>query len=411
MTAAPDQVSSDLASLRISRDAPSGPSPARTVIVVLLVLAALGAGGAWAYAKLGPRIFKEEVALTEVALISPAQAQVQVTSTGYVVPQSWSKVGAKIPGRLARVLVKEGDLVKAGDVLATLEDADQKSSVAAAQSRVMAARARSETTRANLAEVKPRLERTRRLVSHEAMPPAELEDLEGRSKALGEMVKAAEAEATAAQAEVESLKVGLKDRVIVAPIDGTIIAKPAMAGETVGPQLTGVANVAEIADFKSIVVETDVPEARLGRIQVNGPAEIVLDAYPSRRYRGTVVEIGKRVNRAKASVIVKVRFKDDMEGVLPDMSARVSFLSEELKQESLKEAPKKVVAAEAVTDREGGKVLFAVESGKLHMVKVRVGGAVGSSVELLDGPPPGTRVVSKPTSDHFEGQRIKEGSP
>jgi hypothetical protein len=84
----------------------------------------------------------------------------------------------------------------------------------------------------------------------------------------------------------------------------------------------------------------------------------VLDAYPSRRYRGTVVEIGKRVNRAKASVIVKVRFKDDMEGVLPDMSARVSFLSEELKQESLKEAPKKVVAAEAVTDREGGKVLF-----------------------------------------------------
>jgi hypothetical protein len=45
------------------------------------------------------------------------------------------------------------------------------------------------------------------------------------------------------------------------------------------------------------------------------------------------------------------------------------------------------------------------------MVKVRVGGAVGSSVELLDGPPPGTRVVSKPTSDHFEGQRIKEGSP
>jgi hypothetical protein len=97
VTAAPDQVSSDLASLRISRDAPSGPSPARTVIVVLLVLAALGAGGAWAYAKLGPRIFKEEVALTEVALISPAQAQVQVTSTGYVVPQSWSKVGAKIP--------------------------------------------------------------------------------------------------------------------------------------------------------------------------------------------------------------------------------------------------------------------------------------------------------------------------
>jgi HlyD family secretion protein len=411
VTAAPDPISSDLASLQISRDQPPGSSPWRKALTALVVLLVLGAAGALVYLKLAPRIFKEAVAVTEVALISPAQSQVLVTSSGYVVPQLWSKVGAKIPGRLSRVLIKEGDTVKAGQVIAALDDADQRSAVAASQSRVAVARARGDTARANLAEVKPQVERARSLVGQGAAGRAEFEDLEARLVALTQTVKAAEAEAAAAQAEVELLRVGLRDRIIEAPINGTVIAKPAMAGETVGPQMTGVANVAEIADFSSIVVETDVPEARLDQIKLDGPAEIVLDAYPSRRYRGVTVDIGKRVNRAKATVIMKVKFKDTLDGVLPDMSARVSFLREELKEESLKEAPKKVVAAEAVTAREGSKVLFAVESGKLRMVKVTTGGPVGSAIELLDGPPPGTRVVRKPTGEQFDGQRIKEDNP
>jgi HlyD family secretion protein len=408
VTAAPDSISSDLASLQISRDQPPGPSPWVRLLVGLLVVVVLGAAAFWAYLKLGPRIFKEQVAVTEVALISPAQSQVVVTSTGYVVPQLWSKVGAKIPGRLARVFIKEGDSVKAGQVIATLDDIDQRSAVTAAQSRVAVARARGETARANLAEVKPQVERAKALVGQGAAGRAESEDLEARVVALTHSVKAADAEAAAAQAEVEMLRVGLRDRVIESPIDGTVIARPAMAGETVGPQMTGVANVAEIADFNSIVVETDVPEARMDLIKLGGPAEIVLDAYPSRRYRGVTVDIGKRVNRAKATVIMKVKFKDTLEGVLPDMSARVSFLREELREDSLKEAPKKVVSAEALVDRGGQKVLYAVDGGKLREIKVKVGGPVGSAVELVEGPPPGTRVVRGPTGDNFDGQRIKE---
>ncbi len=403
-----DQVSSDLASLQIRRDAPPAASLGRRLAVAFAVLGGLGVAGYLVYQKVGPRIFKQPVSVTEVALISPAQASVVVTSTGYVVPQSWSKIGAKIPGRLARVLVKEGDRVKAGDVIAILEGADQRSAIAAAESRVLVARARGETARANLAEVKLRVDRTRSLVEQKAGTRAELQDLEARLKVQAETVEGSNAEAAAARAEVDSLRVGLKDRVITAPIDGTVVTKPAMAGETVGPQLAGVANVAEIADFDSIVVETDVPEARLGLVTVGGPTEIVLDAYPTRRYRGTTVEIGKRVNRAKATVIVKVKFTDTLEGVLPDMSARVSFLREELKHESLKETPKKVVAAEAIVDRDGSKAVFVVEDGKLRLVKVSVGPAIGSSVELLDGPAAGARVVRNPTAGTFEGQRIKE---
>jgi RND family efflux transporter MFP subunit len=410
MLAVTDPLSSDLASLKISRDAPPPSSFGRKLVVGLLVCAAVAAGARYGYLKLSPHVFKQPVAITEVALVSPAQASVLVTSTGYVVPQSWSKVGAKIPGRLAQVLVKEGDKVKAGQVIAVLDDADQRSLIAAAQSRVTVARARAATARANQAEMRVQIDRSRSLVDKGAIGRAQLEDLEARDKALAQAVHAADAEAVALQAEVESLRVALKDRTIVAPIDGTVLAKPASAGETVGPQLAGVANVAEIADFESIVVETDVPEARLDLVKAGSPAEIVLDAHPTRRYRGVTVDLGRRVNRAKATVVVKVKFKDTLEGVLPDMAARVSFLSEEIATESLREAPKKVVAASAIVHRAGKKSVWVVDGGKLRETVVSVGPAVGSGVELLEGPPAGARVVNKPSSDLIEGQRIQEAN-
>ena len=403
-----DQLSTDLASLRINRDAPAGPSLVRRLIVPLVIVAAIGAAGWFGWQKLEGQILKQEVRTTEIALISPSQAEVQVTATGYVIPQLTSKVGAKLPGRLAKVFIKEGDTVKEGDVLAQLEDADQKSQIVAASSRVGVASARVSTARANLAEVTQQVTRERALVASGAVGKANLDNLVARESALSEGVKAAEAEAHSAQADVGTFGVGLKDRTILAPIGGRIVTKPATVGEFVG----GIGNiglVAEIVDFKSLMVETDVPETRLHMIKIGGPAEIVLDAYPNKRYRGIAVELGQRVNRAKATVVVKVKFSDDPENVLPEMSARVSFLSKAITDDALKESPKRVVAAEAVVDRGGQKVVFAIDSGKLHVFPVKVGGPVGgSAVELLDGPAPGVKVVAKPTADTADGQRIKE---
>ena len=416
-----DQLSSDLASLRIDRgDDPSRPSRGSSprtpgsgssltrVLVPLAVVIAIAGAGWFGWSKLEGQILKQEVKTTEIALISPSQAEVQITAAGYVIPQRTSKVGSKLPGRLAKVLVNEGDTVKEGDVLAQLEDADQKSQIVAASSRVGVASARVSTARANLAEVTQQVEREKSLVASGAVGRANLDNLVARESALREAVKASEAEANAAQADVGTFGVGLKDRIIVAPIGGRIVTKPATVGEFVG----GIGNiglVAEIVDFKSLMVETDVPETRLHLVKLGGPCEIVLDAYPNKRYRGVATELGQRVNRAKATVVVKVKFADDPENVLPEMSARVSFLSKPITDAALKEAPKRVVAAEAVVDRGGEKVVFAVDSGKLHAVPVKVGGSVGgSTVELLDGPAPGVKVVARPTPETMDGQRIKE---
>jgi RND family efflux transporter MFP subunit len=395
----------DLASLKIQREVnPNRGGPLRAIITAVVVLGVAAAAWVFGYPVLEATLFKTEVALTEISMVSPAQAAVTVTSTGYVVPQLISKVGAKIAGRVAKVHIKEGSAVKAGDVLAELEATGQQSSIAAASSRALAAQARVDTARANLAETQQLLERNRALLERGAIGKAAVDDLVARHRSLEQAVKAAEAEARATQAEVNPLKVTLRDLTIVAPIDGVVTNKPVQIGELVGPQN----NIAEIADFKSMLIETDVPEARLHLIKVGSPCEISLDAYPGKRYRGATFQIGKKVDRAKATVAVKVKFVDSMEGVLPDMSARTSFLSQEVSADAIQEKPKRVVPSDALADRGGNKVVFVVNGGVVKMAPIKVGPAFANGFEVVEGPPPGTRVVVQPPAQLSDGQKIKE---
>lgn len=243
------------------------------------------------------------------------------------------------------------------------------------------------------------------------------DDLEAHVASLEQTVKAAEAEAKAMDAQagalaaqVGVLKTGLGNLTLKAPISGTIINKPPQVGEYVGPQPPGVTvdmGGIRVADFSTLLVETDIPEARLSQVKPGAPTEIVLDAYPDTRFRGVVKEITPEVDRAKATVIVKVAFADEATGVLPDMSARVSFLEKELDQEALKIPPKTVVPGSAVTERAGAKVVFLVEGGKVRMVPVELGPAFGSGFELIKGPAAGSQVVSDPPQTLSDGQAIK----
>jgi RND family efflux transporter MFP subunit len=200
--------------------------------------------------------------------------------------------------------------------------------------------------------------------------------------------------------------VNLEYTKIVAPIAGTVVVKPLMVGELVSP--TAPVAIVQLADFASLVVETDVPEGRLGMIKVGSPAEIVLDAFPGKRFRGQTVEIASRVDRAKATIGVKVKFVDDASGVLPEMAARVSFLQKELDAGAMKEPPKLIVPGSAVVERTGAKVVYVIDQGKVRIVPVELGPPFGDGFELKSGPPAGTRVVQKPAPDLADGQNIKE---
>lgn len=409
----PDQLSSDLASLKIDRSAPrpKGKSPLGTIAVVVVLLGAAGAAYQFGWPALSAAIFKTEVETTEVITVSPAQASVELTSTGYVVAQAVSSVACKVAGKVKAQHVRQGAKVKKGDVLLEIDPSDMNASIASAASQAAAARARILTARAGVSEFEVQQKRAQALAEQGIGPKGAADDLNARVASLKEQVKASEAEAKASDALVSALRVNLGNFTVIAPIAGTVVNKPPEVGEFVGPQPAGIAidmGGVQIADFTTLQVEVDVPESRLSQVKMGGPAEIVLDAFASKRFRGKAVEITPKVNRTKATLTIKVAFVDDNDGVLPDMSARVSFLSGELDKEAMKAPPKTIVPASAVQELNGAKIVYRLESGVVRITPVTLGPAFGTGFEVQSGISSGTRIVNNPPQGLADGQKIKE---
>jgi HlyD family secretion protein len=409
-----DQLSQDLASLKIDRGAPRGGSRwPRLVAGVIAIVGLAVAGYAFGYHKLRDSLSTTAVTTGEVALVSPAQGQVQLTATGYVVALVYAKVASKVPGRIAEIFVDEGQTIEKGARVARLEDVDFKTQLATARARAAASRAKVAVARASLTEIKVQIERETPMVEKGVTAQATLDDLQARRGSAEAAIRAAEAEASAADADTRALEVQLGSYEIITPISGTVVDKLVKVGEGVSPGF-GTPGVIEVIDMTSLVVEVDVPETRLAQVAIDGPCEIVLDAYPAKRYRGAVKEIGRRVNRSKATVPVKVRFVDRTApdngslDVLPDMAARVSFLTAALDAKAINTPPTLMVPARAVVQRNGHDVVFIVDEDEVRMTAVSVGKSEGDGRELVTKLPPGTKVVLDPPASLGDGQKVKE---
>jgi RND family efflux transporter MFP subunit len=374
------------------------------MVVVALVLGAVVALVKVGKPAIEASLFKTEVAVAEVASVSPSQASIEVTSSGYVVPQVVARVGTKVMGRIKEVKAREGQHVAQGAVLFVLDPSDQRSAVSASQARVGAASARVAAAKASLAEAEILLARQKALVAANAAAPATAEDLQARVNTLKEQVRAQQSEVVAAQADVSALAVGLGHTQIVAPISGVLATKPPEVGDMVTPN----APLVELIDFGSLLIETDVPEARLAKVKAGGSVAIMLDALGGEPQRGSVVEVGPRLNRAKGTATVKIRFEAIPPEVRPEMSARVNFLSRALSDAEKKSAAYHVVPNAAVVHKGADTFVWLIENDKVRRVSVVLGDTKGTDTVLVQGPPPGTKLVRDPPTTLADGNPVKE---
>ncbi|MFL5455275.1 MAG: efflux RND transporter periplasmic adaptor subunit [Myxococcales bacterium] len=404
-------VADELKSLRIEREErPSRlPGWATAAIAGVVVIAIL----AVAWKVLAPRIFVPEVETTAVSLVSPAQAQQLLVATGYVVPQRQANISPRIGGRVAKLFVEDGTVVKKGQLLAVLEDADFKAQVLQAKADVAAAKAREKRAEADLFEAQHAYDREKMVQSKGVSTPAALDQVTARLAGAKAQLEAARSETEAANARVEVARVNLENCYVRAPFDGRITQKLTDIGEIVFGALSagtgGRGGIASLADFSTLQVEADVSESQVAKLAPGTPAEIVLDAFPDRRYRGRVAEVRPRVDRAKATVTVKVAFVDEPRDVLPDMGAKVTFLTKELDAAQAKAAPVAAVQSDAVVEQGENKVVWVVGGNdEVRMATVVTGVAMGGLVALRQGPPAGTKVVRRPNGDLRPGMRVKE---
>lgn len=378
----------------------------RSILFRLLFLAVLsGIGfGAWIWYQRLP-IAVETAAVSSVY---PSQALTLLNATGYVIPQRKASVASKATGRLEWLGVLEGSTVKAGEVIARLENRDTQAMRDLAAANVQVAEANLGQGKAELAEAQLIFKRTQSLAAKKLVSESERDSAVarlGKSQAALEGYKAAVA---VASANLRISEVSLDQTLIRAPFDGVVLTRNANVGDTITPFSQAVDTkgaVVTIADMDSLEVEADVAESSFLSVRVGQPVEIQLDAITGQRFEGVVSRMVPTVDRAKASTLVKIRFVQRDPRILPEMSARAAFLEREVTE--AERQPVLAIPAAAVVEAGGRQHVYVVEAGKVRLHPVDLGEKIGDQIEVR-GLEAGTRVVIRPPQGLVSDRAVKE---
>ena len=385
----------DLSSLKISRtEGPqSNSSKMKIVIWVAILIAILAA----AYFGINLLLQKTiEVKLVTVEFQSASQSNTILTASGYVVAQRKASVASKGTGRLVYLGVVEGDEVKKDQILARIEDSDIKAQLAEAEANL-------KFYEADLKEAENNYKREVELLE-KGLSSAQLFD---RAEA---NYKRLLASLDIAKARILQYEVALENTIIRAPFDGTVLTKNAEIGEVVaslGASTTSRGAVVLIADMNSLLVEADVSESNIEKIEVNRDCEIVLDAYPDKNYAGYVFKIVPTADRSKATVMVKVGFKNYDSRVLPEMSAKVLFLNEALDRSTADHKPVLVVPFSSIKQEAGKTIVYTVNKDIVQTLSISTGKRLGNYIEVTSGLRRGDKIIESVDEYITQGIKVK----
>jgi RND family efflux transporter MFP subunit len=334
-------------------------------------------------------------------------------ATGYVTARREATVSAQITGALTSVLIEEGEHVKAGQVLAQLDDSAQKASWAQAQAQLMAARALLVQFQAQLEQARRDNQRNQDLIDRKLVSQQALETSQTQVATLAAQVESQHKQVELAEATLRGAQVQLDYTTVRAPFTGVIIAKAAQAGEIISPISAGGGftrtGVGTIVDMDSLEIEVDVNEAYINRVQPGQSAQAVLDAYPDWTIAAHVIAIIPTADRSKATVKVRIAIEQKDPRILPDMGVRVSFLEQAADRSPgapVAAVPKGVlVPAAAIVERDGKSVVFAIDAGHARARPV-IPGQSYADLRLVEGIAAGTPLVRSPPQPMNDGAAI-----
>lgn len=397
----------DLSKLRIERA--DGAAAARTTRRrgrrILWIIALLGIAVAVAVALWFGRTITVKVAT--VSSVYPSQAYTLLNATGYVVAQRKAAVASKATGRLEWLGVREGSRVKEGEVLARLENRDVTAQMDQAAANVRLARANLEQGQAELDDAARALKRSRELLQQKFVSQAAHDTAIARYEKARAAIAGYKAAIAVAEANYRAAQIAVEQTLIRAPFDGVVLTKNANVGDVITPfssALGSQAAVVTMADMSTLEVEADVAESNLSKVRLEQPCEIELDALPNQRFRGVVHSLVPTVDRSKATVTAKVRFLDTDGRIIPEMSAKVAFLSRAVPAGD--RSPRAVVAPRAIVERGGRDVVFVVRDGKAIETGVQTAGKIDELIVVTKGVTAGDKVVLGPPRTLRDGAKV-----
>ena len=334
-----------------------------------------------------------------------------VVANGYVVARTQASVSAKLPGRLAYLGVAEGSHVKAGQVIARLDNADYTAAVGQAQANLASEQAGLIEAQADRDELAREAQRARdvRARNVNLISQQDVELADSKAVQADARVGAQQARVRAAEAALAVARATLDNTLILAPFTGTVLRKDAEVGEVVAPSVGGGLTrgaVVTMADLATLEVEVDVNEAYIARIRSGEPARITLDAYPDTSFRGAVRLVVPTADRQKATVQVKVAIHDHDPRILPEMGARVEFLEPARAAAGPAPRPRVSVPAEAVHADGAETVVWVVKEGRLERRVVDAGPTSAGMREVRSGLAGGEALLLSGVTAPVEGMKV-----
>ena len=392
--------------LRLERGA--APPPARfnpwwALVPVLLLVA----GAAWYLGKPEKRL--EVRTAKALSVGSDAASGSVLDASGYVVARRMATVSAKITGRVQEILIQEGMKVEAGQVMARLDPVDAQAQFDYANAQASAARSAMASIQVQVEQAETEATRLSELVGRKLVSASQYDAAKAQRDSLRAQYITAQRNAHVAEVQVEIATNGLDNTIVRAPFAGVVIAKAAQPGEIVSPMATGGftrTGIGTIVDMDSLEVEVDVGESYIGRVQPGMEAEVVLNAYPDWRIPAEVIAIIPAADRGKATVKVRVGFKQKDARIVPDMGVRVSFL--EAAREPQSQAPKGVqVPQAAIVSVDKQAAVFVVKGERASRRAVTLGAALAQGRQVLSGVTAGETVVLDPPPELKDGDAVK----
>ena len=322
-------------------------------------------------------------------------------ASGYVVARRSATVASKSILRVVDVAIEEGQRVREGQIIARLDDSNTRASLEQARAQLTQAEASLRASKTAFDDALPIFKRNQRqfeaqVISEQAFDGAKAtynaaeQDYNVRVRAL-EVARATLAVAQRYQ----------DDTIVRAPFSGVVVTKAAQAGEIVSPSSAGGGftrtGICTIVDMDSLEVEVDVSENFINRVRPQQPATIKLNAYPDWEIPAEVIAVIPTADRSKATVKVRVAFKQKDERVLPEMGARVSFLSTPEAAPAGGATPAAVraviIPTDAVQSNGDTGAVYVINGNVVERRVVRLGSRSSDGQLVLSGISSGTHVV------------------
>jgi RND family efflux transporter MFP subunit len=376
------------------------------VIVVALVL--LAGLGVWFWSQRARAIEVHTVTVRATVETTPGQKTV-LNASGYVTPRREATVSSKVTGKVVEVLIEEGVRVKAGEVLARLDDTNTRANLDLANAQLKAATSSLGETEARLDEARKQHIRAVKLAANQISTQADLDKAEAEVSSLQARLQRQHVEVTVAERNVAVWQQQLDDVIIRAPFAGVIVAKNAQPGEMISPMSAGGftrTGICTLVDMESLEIEVDVNESFINRVQPGQPVEATLDSYPDWKIPSKVIAIIPTADRQKATVRVRVGFEKLDPKILPQMGVKVAFRESDANggaSSGPKQIPKSALRREGDQD-----VVYVVQNARAERRALRLGLATENEVAVLAGLADGERVIISGPASLAEGVRVKE---